>query len=137
MYWEVENPWVFSTLVKTPFDPKQYTRRIEQLHEEAVERRSETDLLWTEMANFRRLCSGENLQTETERHDLKCWYDVPHKYWLIGPLKTELHNVEPRVVQIYQFLHNTLINQIISAAKPEMDRSRVILISNFYFRFYY
>lgn len=122
------NPWVFTTTVRTPFDPKEYTRRIEQITEKALKlkERASTHQDWAVMANYRRLCSGKNLQTKAEKHGLKCYYNAPSEYWLIGPLKTELHYLEPRVVQIYGFIPVTITNEMMIRAKPGLDRSRVI-----------
>jgi hypothetical protein len=53
---------------------------------------------------------------------LKCWYDrESNPAWIINPLKKELLSKSPRIVQIYEFLSDKIISQLVTPTRGGFD----------------
>lgn len=74
--------------------------------------------------NFKALCRGEILKSSAEIAKLTCFYDRNfHPYLYLNPLAVEIHNWEPLVYQIHQFLGIKTLQEINLNAVSSMVRS--------------
>ncbi|XP_021951276.1 prolyl 4-hydroxylase subunit alpha-2 [Folsomia candida] len=77
--------------------------------------------------NFLSTCSGNNLQSESDKARLFCWYETrKNAYLRIAPFKVELLSDAPYIIQIYDILGPTRIETLIKLATPTLTRSRVV-----------
>ena len=78
----------------------------------------------SEYYNYLALCNGENFQSEAYRSSLYCWYEREvNPYFYINPLKAELLNHKPYLVQIYEFISDRWIQDLQIAALPTLKRA--------------
>lgn len=118
---------MFNKQVQIPFEPEQYIRMTYALHDTALNLRTSKNWNWALRHNYKRVCSGENLQTEEEKKNLRCWLEQKaHPYWKINPLKVELLSENPLVYQVYDFIGNKLIQKMQNETLSGLTRSEVI-----------
>ncbi|KAJ6641485.1 Prolyl 4-hydroxylase subunit alpha-2 [Pseudolycoriella hygida] len=72
---------------------------------------------------FLAMCNGVNFQTSKVKSKLKCWLDTKrHPYFAINPLKIELLQVEPPLIQIYDIISDSWIADLKKTATPSLRR---------------
>ncbi|CAG7730130.1 unnamed protein product [Allacma fusca] len=77
--------------------------------------------------NYLGLCSGRHFQTDEEKLQLFCWNEFKiHPSFRIGPIKMEFWARNPDIVQIYEILHESEIETIISDTSPNMAVSKFV-----------
>lgn len=75
-------------------------------------------------ANMMALCEGRSLQSEKVKATLKCFFDTSrHAYWTINPLKIEVLNESPRIIQIYEIFSDAWISYLKTLAYSELERA--------------
>ena len=75
-------------LLRNEFDKLKFNRNVEN-----------------RIINFKALCRGDNLKSDEETAKLVCYYDrTIHPYLYLRPLKVEIHNWEPIIYQVHDFL---------------------------------
>jgi hypothetical protein len=68
--------------------------------------------------------SGFTIQTVEDRSRLYCWYDTTsNPYWRINPLKKELLNRSPPLIQIYDVISESWIQYLTKTALPTLQRA--------------
>ena len=75
-----------------------------------------------EILHYEALC-----RYEVKQPDLYCYYHVGNDdYWLLlGPVKTEVLNENPRILRFYEVMHNWEIEYIRRISHNVMERSEV------------
>ncbi|CAL8128806.1 unnamed protein product [Orchesella dallaii] len=77
--------------------------------------------------NFINLCSGENLQSNVEKSWLFCWNEqLKHPYFAINPMKMELLNENPPIVQVYDVMGPKLMEEVQNFSINRLERSYMI-----------
>lgn len=74
---------------------------------------------------YNNLCRGEKVRNATEEKDLRCYLSVPHPYFRIGPVKMEVMNRDPYIVQFYDVIWPKEIRAIRSIGDPTLGRATV------------
>jgi hypothetical protein len=78
----------------------------------------------TKTANGFSIVSISYVQTSLEKSRLKCWYDRKRNpYWTINPLKIELLNSNPPVVQMYDVISSKWMSYFKQLAYPSLERA--------------
>lgn len=74
---------------------------------------------------YEKLCKGESILQAESKKDLRCaYFDHTHPFYLLGPLKAEIHNKDPLIVQIYEVISDKEIRELQSEVKEELRQSR-------------
>lgn len=73
--------------------------------------------------NYKALCQGRTLLSQSEQAKLSCSYSsLDQPFYLIGPMKTEIvYNDPHKIVILHDVIHNTEIEAVIQAAKPKIN----------------
>ncbi|XP_075148851.1 prolyl 4-hydroxylase subunit alpha-2-like [Haematobia irritans] len=75
---------------------------------------------------YEKVCNGELQQTSKDKSKLYCQYTNKNvAYYLLGPLKMELLNLDPFVGLYYDVLHDKEIDEIIQTSKDSLERSEI------------
>ena len=81
-------------------------------------------MFYLETLHYEALCREEVKQPE-----LYCYYHTGSQddYWLLlGPVRTEVLNENPRIVRFYEVIHDWEIDHIRSISQNVMERSQVL-----------
>ncbi|CUT99594.1 prolyl 4 hydroxylase subunit alpha 1 [Echinococcus multilocularis] len=78
----------------------------------------------SEAAIFDSLCRTADLLSPPDQH-LSCHYFTPHPFFILGPLKEEVVQVEPPILQWHDFVTQNEVDQIIKLARPKLKRALV------------
>ena len=81
-------------------------------------------VFYLETLHYEALCREEVKQPE-----LYCYYHTGSQddYWLLlGPVRTEVLNENPRIVRFYEVIHDWEIEHIRSISQNVMERSQVL-----------
>ncbi|ODN03759.1 Prolyl 4-hydroxylase subunit alpha-2 [Orchesella cincta] len=73
--------------------------------------------------NFLALCNGEDFQDPRYKATLKCWYDKRNPYFYLFPLKAELLNREPLLIQFHDIINEAWTREMKKAAMPTLQRA--------------
>ncbi|ODM91854.1 Lovastatin diketide synthase LovF [Orchesella cincta] len=73
--------------------------------------------------NFLAICNGKQFQTPSYKATLNCWYDKRHPYFYLFPLKTELLNHEPLLIQFHDIVGDEWIRIMKKAGMPTLERA--------------
>ena len=57
---------------------------------------------------------------------MKCWFLKSHPFFLIQPLKVEMHSMNPPILQIYNVLSEAEMSQIRDEAVTDLSPSRIL-----------
>ncbi|CAL8109415.1 unnamed protein product [Orchesella dallaii] len=121
-------------------DPHLYTKKVSNSHDvDFAKKNSDTFKEYSKKVrnkeqygyhtqyNFINLCAGEDLQTAKEKSRLYCWQErSKHPYFYISPMKMELLNEDPYLVQVYNVIGNSLIEEVRNVSISKLERSEVI-----------
>ncbi|EUB60789.1 Prolyl 4-hydroxylase subunit alpha-1 [Echinococcus granulosus] len=78
----------------------------------------------SEAAIFDSLCRTADLLSPPDQH-LSCHYFTPHSFFILGPLKGEVIQLEPPILQWHDFVTQNEVEQIIKLARPKLKRALV------------
>ncbi|VDD80026.1 unnamed protein product [Mesocestoides corti] len=77
-----------------------------------------------ETGDFDDLCRKADKPMHPD-YRLSCRYTVPHPFFLIGPIKEEVMQVDPPIVLWHEFVTKNEAEMIIDLAKPKLKRALV------------
>ena len=80
-----------------------------------------------ERYQYMELCKGRDLRNVSVTSQLFCKYSRGnHPTYEFGPLKVEIVSLDPYIVVIHNFIHDSEASRIIKRAAPELRRSEMV-----------
>ncbi|ODM95923.1 Prolyl 4-hydroxylase subunit alpha-2, partial [Orchesella cincta] len=120
-----KNPYLFTEPVKLHLSLEDNTqprkRLLDTEHHVLLNKHSSM----TDLTNFAALCGGKQLRSNVETSRLNCWFEKKQPLNIISPLKVEMLNRQPSVLQFYDLLSEKTSGKIVESARSTLGRSQV------------